>query len=125
MKPTFFVIAGAAFVLSACASTPESIAPAYISDLSYQNLTCEQLATEMTHLNAAYATAATEQHEARENDTIGVILLGLPVSSLSGGNVAPQIANIKGNQAAIDHVAIQKNCTGIVAVQGPAKKTTY
>lgn len=120
--------------LSACAVAPESIAPAYVSEVQYQGFTCKQLGEESGRLDAAYSTAAAQQDKARTDDTVGVILIGLPVSSMSGANVAPQIANIKGQQQAVQQAMIQKNCTSssmiapaaapVTATPPAAKKST-
>ena len=103
-------LAAIAACLAGCAATPESIAPAYISEVTYQNWSCQQLSEETVRLSAAYQVAASEQHHARTNDTVGVIFLGLPVASMSGGNVAPQVASLKGNQDAVQRAMILKNC---------------
>lgn len=110
MKKVLFVVASAAMVVG-CAATPESIAPAYVSDVTYESWSCRQLGEEAARLNAAYTTAADQQHKARDNDTVGILLLGLPVSSLSGQNVAAQVASIKGNQIAVQHAATLKDCS--------------
>jgi hypothetical protein len=117
MKQATLAALVATVMVSACAATPESIGPSYVSEMTYQNWTCEQLVQEMGRLNAAYTTAADQQHKARSNDTVGVIFLGLPVSSLSGGNVAAQVASIKGNQAAVERAATLKSCAGVTAQQ--------
>lgn len=93
-----------------CAKKPESIAPAYVSDYQFQSLTCPQLQQEQARLDSAYTTAADQQNHARTNDTVGVILLGLPVSTLSGDNVAAQIAQLKGQKEAIGRVRVAKGC---------------
>ncbi len=97
-------------VLVGCAKSPESIAPAYISELNYRNWNCYQLADEGQRLSSALAQASIQQENARTNDTVGVILLGLPVSSLSGDNIAPEIARLKGEQEAIRKASISKVC---------------
>ena len=97
-------------VFCGCAKSPESIAPAYISELNYRNWNCYQLADEGQRLSSALATASIQQQNARTNDTVGVILLGLPVSSLSGDNIAPEIARLKGEQEAIRKASISKVC---------------
>ncbi len=104
------VILAAAALVTACAATPESIAPAYVSDLQFQSLTCDQLVEETTRVEQALSQASAQQNRARSNDTWGVILLGLPVSSLSGGNVAEQIAQLKGYQVALAKQRNLKNC---------------
>ena len=96
--------------MSACAKSPESIAPAYVSPLLYQNWSCKQLAAEQERLNAALATASDQQRRARTNDIVGVVLIGVPVSSLSGDNIAGEIARLKGEKETVHKVMIAKNC---------------
>lgn len=103
-------LAASAAILAGCAATPESIAPSYVSEMTYQNYTCQQLAEEQARVQAALATASDQQSKARQNDTVGVIFLGLPVSSLSGQNVASQVANLKGHQEALAKAGNLKNC---------------
>lgn len=103
-------VLSAAALVTACAATPESIAPAYVSDLQFQSLTCEQLVEETSRVELALTQASAQQNRARSNDTLGVIFLGLPVSSLSGGNVAEQIAQLKGYQVALAKQRNLKNC---------------
>lgn len=113
----------AALALSfGCASKPANIPPTYVSEMSYMNYTCEQLGQEQSRLVAALATESTAQLEARSNDTVGVIFLGLPVSSLSGSNRAPQIARLKGELEALQKAAILKNCS-LPKVVDPAQPT--
>jgi hypothetical protein len=104
----------------ACAKKPESIGPAYVSQVPYQEWSCGQLAQEVARVDAALTVASGQQKKARTNDIAGVILIGLPVSSLSGDNIAPQIANLKGQKQAIEQVMIGKNCVGSPAPPPPA-----
>ena len=62
------------------------------------------------HLSTALAQASTQQEQARTNDTVGVILLGLPVSSMSGDNIAPEVARLKGETEAVRKAMITKGC---------------
>jgi hypothetical protein len=116
-------IAQAAYViiaislLAACAKSPDSIAPSYVSEVGFQNWNCTQLGEESARLSSALAQASTQQENARTNDTVGVLLIGLPVSSLSGDNIAPEIARLKGETEAVRKVSIQKNCVGQMAYQ--------
>lgn len=103
------VIAMAA-MLAACAKNPDSISAQYISDVTYRPLTCQDLSVESARTNAALARASTQQENARTNDTVGVLLIGIPVSSLSGDNIAPEIARYKGELEAINRVQAQKKC---------------
>ncbi|SFO38139.1 hypothetical protein SAMN04488056_105114 [Cohaesibacter marisflavi] len=98
-------------LVTACAKKPESIEASYISPTIYNDWSCSQLAEEQERLSHAYQQVAAQQNKARGNDIAGVILIGLPVSSLSGDNVAPQVANIKGQQQTIEQTMIRKNCS--------------
>jgi hypothetical protein len=88
----------------------------------YQGWSCQQLGEEAARISSALATASQQQTQARGNDVVGVILIGLPVSSLSGDNIAPQIANLKGQQQAVQQTMIAKNCSSQPAAAVPAKK---
>jgi basic membrane lipoprotein Med (substrate-binding protein (PBP1-ABC) superfamily) len=101
----------ALLLVAGCAQKPDAIAPAYVTPTLYESFSCKQLAAEEERLNQAYMTASGQQEQARKNDIAGVILLGLPVSSLSGGNVAPQIANLKGQKDAVRATMIKKSCS--------------
>ena len=105
------LIAAAGLATGACAKSPDSIAPSYISEVSYQGYTCGQLADESLRLNSALATASVQQEKARTNDTVGVLLIGLPVSSLSGDNIAPEIGRLKGEQEAVRKASMIKRCS--------------
>lgn len=97
-------------VTTACAQKPEAIQAAYISPTTYAGFNCSQLSAEAKRVDAAYTRAAAQQTKARSNDTVGVIFLGLPVSSLSGENVAPQIADLKGRKETIHQTQISRGC---------------
>lgn len=100
-----------ALAISACAKSPESIAPSYVSEVPYQSYSCSQLGQEKARLEQAYSVAAKAQSDARTGDAVGVFFLGMPTSTLSGGNIAPEIANLKGQMTAVDRTIITKNCT--------------
>ena len=107
---TIPLLTAVAITLCACAKTPESIAPSYVSPLAYRGYDCDQLGGESVRVSQALTSASDQQRIARTNDTIGVIFLGLPVSSLAGGNVASQIAALKGEQKTIRQVANTMKC---------------
>jgi hypothetical protein len=113
----------ASFV-SACAKSPDSIAPAYISEVGYHNWSCAQLAEESARLSTALASASVQQENARTTDTVGVILIGLPVSSLSGDNIAPEIARLKGETEAVRKASMSKACGAPPSINQPALTTS-
>ncbi|UJQ95240.1 hypothetical protein [Mariluticola halotolerans] len=107
---TLVCLAVTALIVTGCAKRPETIAPAYVSEVTYSHLDCGQLAKEQQQLNHAYTTAAQAQNDAATGDAVGVLFLGLPTSTLSGGNIAAQIADLKGRQQAVQQVMISKKC---------------
>lgn len=110
---------GALVVLTAaaCAPAPESIEPAYMSEMAYRAYSCEQLGEEQARLNEALAAASVWQSTVRKNDITGVILIRLPVASLKGQSVAPQISIYKGQLAAVHRALINNGCRETTGIQ--------
>ena len=104
------LLLGAAIGLCGCAASPESIAPSYVSPISYNNFSCGDLSGESARVDAALVQASSQQEQAHGSDVVGVLLIGVPVSTLSGTNIAPQVASLKGQQEAIRLSMIQKHC---------------
>jgi starvation-inducible outer membrane lipoprotein len=105
-------VAIAAFGLASCAQAPEEVRPAYVSSVAFDSWNCRQLGEEQARLQTALVAASTQQNQTRSNDVAGWLLLGLPVGSMSGGNVAPEIANYKGQIEAVQQAMIRKSCAG-------------
>ena len=104
------LIIAATLSIAACAAPPESIAPSYVSPVTYNGLSCSELSAEAGRVDAALTQASQQQEQAHGNDVVGVLLIGVPVSTLSGTNVAPQVASLKGQQEAIHLALLQKHC---------------
>ena len=110
MKTKLILALAASISLSACATKPENITPQYVSTLQYKDLSCSQLGVELARTEEALTVASGEQKKARSNDTLGVLFLGVPVSSLSGSNKAAYIGQLKGQVEAMNKVATLNNC---------------
>lgn len=108
MKSKLIVLS--AVIIAGCAAKPENIGAAYVSPTTYSNFNCAQLQNEAIRVDNALGKASAAQTKARSNDTLGVIFLGLPVSSLSGSNVSDQIAQLKGQKETIEKTQNAKNC---------------
>lgn len=81
--------------LAACAQQPGSIAPVSMG-ATYANTPCRQ-AEELYRREAAKVpTLVAAQKQAVTGDAIGVFLIGVPVSSLSGADLEGEIAATKG-----------------------------
>jgi len=116
----WMIVAAGAVALAGCAQDPKSIAPAYVSTVPYESWNCEQLGQESTRIDQALATASSQQKNARGQDVAGVILLGMPTATLSGSNIAPQIASLKGQKNAVETTMISKKCSAVPAAITPS-----
>lgn len=106
-------ICAAAMGLGGCAAAPEAIPPSYVSPIGYAALTCDQLSVEGYRLREALATASARQDQAHTNDVVGVFLVGLPVGSMVGQDVAYEVARLKGEREALFRAAVEKKCPGV------------
>ncbi|WP_421988477.1 hypothetical protein [Roseococcus sp.] len=103
----------APLALVACAQPPETIAASYVPEVTFYTLSCQDIGNEQRRVDVALVTASAQQQQARSNDIAGVIFLGLPMGSMSGQNVAPQIAQLRGTREALDRAAVRARC-GVV-----------
>jgi len=107
--------ASVAVLLAGCATNPNDIAPAYVSPILYQNLSCDQLAQEAARVSAAAAQASGAQQAQASKDTamtaIGVVLFWPSLFFIGGdkGNAA-EVSRLKGEMQAIEAANISKNC---------------
>ena len=89
MKTKTITIIAALAAISACAKSPEDIAAIPMQG----QFNCAVERAELARLEQ-------DQRSARNSDTWGVLLLGIPVSSLFGGDVETKLAVAKGRVAA-------------------------
>ncbi len=111
MKNTLLIISSVSLLATACAKSPESIEPSYVSPAAYSDWSCKALNAEAERVGAALTVASKQQSNARGGDIAGVILLGLPVSTLSGANIAPEVARLKGHKETISREQIRRGCS--------------
>lgn len=100
MKP-LIAAALAASCLAACAKNPDAIPAISMPTAAYSGMTCEQLATEYIRASTALAQVETQQRQAATGDAVGVFLIGVPLSSLGGGDKEGLVAQYKGEVLAI------------------------
>lgn len=102
MTPKPFLTLAAAAALAACAQSPGSIPPAAMPDGSYAHLTCGEAAQEHKVVTDQLSALEGKQRGAVAGDAIGVLLIGVPVSSLVGGDQEGNIAVAKGRVLALE-----------------------
>lgn len=87
--------------LSACAPGPNSIAPVSMGS-AYQGLSCQQAQHMLTAERQTLIALSEKQRGAVVGDAIGVFLIAVPVSSLTGSNVAGDVGTSKGKIIALE-----------------------
>jgi len=97
------------FGLAACAPRPESIKASYVSHDKFGHLNCEQLNTKMIDARAELDKYSKMQDSKANGDALGVFLLGIPFSQLSGDHEG-DVARLKGEVEAVETSQIKKGC---------------
>lgn len=104
------ILASAMIVfVSACASRPESISASYVSHEKYVDNDCVALNAQMSNARAELGKVSEMQNDKANGDAVGVFLLGIPFSKLSGDHEA-DVAKWKGEVGAIETAQIKNKC---------------
>lgn len=98
-------------LVSACATRPENIAAVPMDTASYEKMSCRQLSTEEAKITSELNALSADQNKAADSDALGVFLLGVPWSSMSGNDKETLIAVAKGRLDAINTVEASKGCS--------------
>ncbi|EJK82897.1 hypothetical protein G6M87_03905 [Rhizobium rhizogenes] len=96
--------------LAACAKRPDAIVPTDIPMAAYSNLNCPELTTELLKEQNNLASLSKQQNSAATGDAVGVFLIGVPASSLTGGDKEGVISVSKGKVLAIQNTMKAKGC---------------
>ena len=122
MKNTILAASAAALLVSGCATNPRDIAPTYVSPVTYQNFSCNDLATEAQRVANRAATATGAQQQQATRDTVAMtaaIVVFWPALFFIGGDRtnAAELANLRGQMQAIEEASRAKGC-GIQFARG-------
>ncbi|WP_394889564.1 hypothetical protein ACG873_30315 [Mesorhizobium sp. AaZ16] len=99
-----------ALLLTACAKGPDAITPMSMPVNAYSGLSCNQLAAEHQKSTNALNAVSAQQRQAQTGDAVGVFLIGVPMSSLTGGDKEGAVAQHKGEVIAISSAQRNKGC---------------
>jgi hypothetical protein len=88
--------------LAACAPGPAAVAPASIPASVYATMNCNQARAAYASVTQEVEALSQKQRNAVAGDAIGVFLVLVPVSSLTGGNVEGNLATAKGKKLALE-----------------------
>lgn len=103
-------ILGLALLVTACAKSPDKIAAATISNAAYLGQACSDLTSDYTRTDTELAELEIKQRNAARADVAALIVVGIPVAWMYKGNKADEIANRRGELAAIEGVAADMAC---------------
>ncbi|MEQ9568232.1 MAG: hypothetical protein RLN85_20885 [Pseudomonadales bacterium] len=95
---------------AACAKQPENIAAVDVGTAQYASYSCAQLAEARLKYAQTLENLSARQKSAASGDAWGVFLLGLPLSSMSGGDQETNIAVTKGHIQSVDEARLKKGC---------------
>src|SRR5271163_1239836 len=85
-----------AAALSGYANRPDSIHAEYISYERFAGLSCQEVETRLADMRSRLEVASQEQNNAANVDAVGVFLVLVPVSKLTGDHEA-EVAQLKGD----------------------------
>jgi hypothetical protein len=112
---------GAVVVVAGCAKNPEAIVPMSMPANAYSGLSCDQLNAEFQKSASALHGVEIEQRQAATGDAVGVFLIGVPMSGLTGANKEGAVAQRKGEVIAIQSAQREHDCA-VSQIPAPAAK---
>jgi hypothetical protein len=110
MKIKIAYVTLALVAMTGCAKRPDAIVPVDIPMAAYSNLDCKRIAAETIAENEKLASLSKSQNSAATGDALGVFLVGVPVSSVTGGDKEGMIAVSKGKVQALQNASMAKGC---------------
>ena len=96
-----------ALALVACSPKPEKVKPVPMGDAAFSGLSCAQVRERRAVVKHEVDYLTNAQRNARRGDIVGVVLTGIQVARVAGGNVAKELAIAKGELAALDRRGCQ------------------
>ena len=86
---------------AACSPRPDAIAPVSMTG-AFDKMSCSQAKNYLASERVKLAALEKQQNSAATGDAIGVFLVLVPVSKLTGGDVAGQVGTSKGTVIALE-----------------------
>lgn len=109
MKTKMAAVLITALTLAGCANRPETIRASFVSHEKYAELNCERLSDRLADTRTELVKYSKMQDSKANGDAVGVFLLGIPFSKLSGDHEG-DVARLKGEVEAIDTAQIKAKC---------------
>lgn len=100
------------FALASCAKGAGAVAPIAVPVAEYGRMDCNQLLNARLANVQTVAALSSSQDRASTNDAVGVLLIGLPIGSMGGGDREGDLAVAKGRDLSLASLIAAKNCDG-------------
>jgi len=115
MRSMWFAAVATFVVLAGCAKDASQAGPTYVSPITYDSYSCQQLAEEAQRVSARAAEASGVQDQKATNDKVAMgvgIVIFWPALLFTKGNDenTAELARLKGSTDAIEQASIQKHC---------------
>jgi hypothetical protein len=104
------ILSLAVLIVTGCARRPDAIAPAAIPLEAYTTQSCDELASLLIAERQTLSVLEAQQNSAATGDAFGVFLVGVPISSLAGGDQEGNIAVSKGKVEAMEAARLRNRC---------------
>lgn len=116
MKGSTFPAVAAAIVLGGCATRSQDIRSTYVSPITYQNHTCQQLVQENQRIQSRIGELAGSVDQRASKDKVkmgvGLVLFWPTLFFLKGdGAEAQEYARLKGEHTALEQAYASRNCS--------------
>lgn len=101
--------------LTACAENPDKVRTGYTSPMTYQNLSCQQLAAEAHTVSDRAHDAAQVQRRHHTRDeiatTAGLVVFWPALLFIHGNDeTTAEVAQLRGQMTAIEQASTAKQC---------------
>ena len=96
------LVLGCALAVAACAKSPDAIPPVSMAG-AFDEVSCDYARQALLNERQTLASLSAAQSSAVAGDAVGVLLIGVPVSSLTGGDKAGDIGASKGKILALEN----------------------
>lgn len=101
--------------ISGCATRPDKISASYVSPLQYEGYSCKQIRGELRRVQQKVGVITGVQNKEATKDAwamgLGLVVFWPALFFLIGSDKKDELSTLKGEYEALEHVAIQKECS--------------
>ncbi|HEX3915800.1 MAG TPA: hypothetical protein VHW60_00565 [Caulobacteraceae bacterium] len=123
MKKLLAGVCVTSMILSACASSPDSVHATYVSPLQYSSLSCAEIHDELLRVSDQVRRVARQQSKDHTRDQVamgvGLVVFWPALFFIAAGNHKEELAELKGQYDALSDAGVHKNCGAETDTAGP------